>query len=167
MRRAAALALAVVSAPTAFAQGTLLDRVVTLSTLTYDLREQPLFVGVGETVLVSDAVEFGMNPEGAQNGLDVVPVMVNIDATRVEFDYSRTPPGQFVEAVFNGYVLLFETDCVLFEGARVDPTATTLPVSDDALTIEGGTLSINVAGLSFDQTSRLAVDLDVADCPLS
>ena len=121
----------------------------------------------GRTVRVTDAVEFGLEQEGVQNGLDVVPVIVNIGETRVELDYSNTPPGTFAEAVFNGYVLRFETDCVLFEGAEVDQVATNLPLAEDAITYGYGSLHINVAALSFNTSSRLALDLDVADCPLS
>lgn len=167
VRMVLAAAVAAQIAGPAGAQGGLVDRVVTFSTLTYDVPEKPLYVGKGRTVLVGDGVEFGLEPEGVQNGLDVVPVMVNIGATRVEVDFSFTPPGHFVTSTFNGYLLSFETECALFLGARVDPAATNLPLAADAVSYDRTEVRINVSGLAFDRSSRIAVDLEVADCPLS
>jgi hypothetical protein len=164
----AALALAL-PAPGSAGQtgGTLIDRIVTFSTLTYDDPEAPLYVGRGRTVKVGKGIEFNLEQEGVQNGLDVVPVIVEIGETRVEVDFSFTPPGVFADTVFNGYVLAFATDCVLFQGGTIDRAVTNLPVADDAVSFDRGTLYIDVSGLSFDRKSRLAVDLDVTDCPMS
>ncbi len=164
----AAVLLAALTLPLASAaQGTLLDRVVTFSTLTYDHPKGPLFTSRGRTVVVTDGAEFGLEREAIQNGLEVVPVDVNISANRIELDYFNSEPGSFVTAEFNGYVLQFEANCVLFQDARIDWQATTLPLAKDALSFEGGTVRINVSGLIFDRKSHFAVDLDVAACPLS
>lgn len=149
------------------AQATLNGRTVTLSTLTYNDPDYPLYIGRGKTVIVSDAVEFGLEREGVQNGMDIVPVRVNVEAQRIEFDYSQSSPGVFSDAEFNGYLLTFEVDCTLFTGASIDWMFTTLPLEKDALSFSTNTLYINVEGLEFDRQSRLAVDLAVTECPIS
>ena len=150
----------------AHADTTLRDRTVTFSVLTYDDPAKPIFKGAGQTVTVGDGVEFGLDREGAQNGADVVPVQVDIGASRIEVQFQK-PVGQLLAAAFNGYVLAFATDCALFDDAHVDASATTLPITDDDIAIHGGTLYINVQGLPFTSRSRFAIDLTVADCPLS
>lgn len=167
--RTFALAAAMLAAlpAQAGADGTLEGRSVTLRVLTYDIPEDPWFEGQGQTVSVGAMVEFGLELEGAQNGLDVVPVQVNVSARRIELSYHATPPGAFVPARFNGYELQFDTDCALFDAASLDREKTTLPLDDNALTMRGGSLFINVQGLEYDQSSRIAVDLSVADCPMS
>jgi hypothetical protein len=175
LRRAAAAALAVAAlasgalagAAAAGDAGTLTGRIVTFRVLAYDDPAKPLFDGHGQTVKVSDVVEFGLGPEGAQNGLDVIPVQVNISDRRIEVLYEGADEAAPLRARFNGYVLSFDTDCVLFEGARVDPAATTVALSDSDVTWDRGTLFINVVGARYVTGSRFAVDLDVTDCPLS
>jgi hypothetical protein len=150
----------------ACADTTLRDRIVTFSVLSYDDPAKPIFEGAGQTVIVGDGVEFGLNPGGPQNGVDVAPVQVDIGPNRVEVRFTQAM-GQLLEATFNGYVLEFATDCALFDDAHVDAAATTLPINDDDIAVHGGTLYINVQGLPFTNRSRFAIDLTVADCPLS
>jgi hypothetical protein len=144
--------------------GTLEGRLVTFTVETWDLRETPLLVARGKTVMVGQGVEFGLGPEGFTGGLDVVPVSVEIGPSRIELSY---PPGigRFFEARFNGYVLRFETDCALFEKVAVDREATTLPVIE--VWAETGALFVNVSGLRYGPGAKLALDIEVADCPLS
>lgn len=144
--------------------GTLEGRLVTFSVETWDDREAPLLVARGRTVTVGNGTEFGLGPEGFTGGLDVVPVAVEIGPTRIELNYPQGI-GRFYEARFNGYVLRFETDCALFEKVSVDPAGTTMKVTD--VWAETGALYINVAGLGYGPASTLALDVEVADCPLS
>lgn len=162
-----ALALTLLAAP-ALAQGTLEGRVVTLGGLAYDDPAAPLAVVPGRTVTVGQGVEFGIPAQRLDNGLGVVAVQVEITPSRIELTYP--PPagtGDFLVSAFNGYVLSFETDCVLFDAIAVDRAFTTLPVDDGDIFADRGTLYINVAGLRYGPEARLAVDLSVADCPLS
>ena len=161
MIRWLALAAALVSPVEA---GTLEGRLVTFTVETWDDREAPLLVARGRTVAVGQGTEFGLGPEGFTGGLDVVPVAVEIGPSRIELSYP-TGIGRFYEARFNGYVLRFETDCALFEKVTVDPAATTMEVTD--VWAETGALYINVSGLAYGPEARLALDLQVADCPLS
>ena len=161
MIRIAALA-ALLAGPT-FA-GTLEGRLVTFTVETWDDREAPLLVARGRTVTVGQGVEFGLEREGFTGGLDVVPVDVEIGPTRIELSYPKGI-GRFYEAKFNGYVLRFETDCALFEKVAIDPAGTTMQGAE--VWAETGALYIDVSGLGYGPASTLALDLEVADCPLS
>ena len=158
-----ALALAVALA-TPVAAGTLEGRLVTFTVETWDDRAAPLLVARGRTVTVGQGTEFGLGPEGFTGGLDVVPVAVEIRPTRIELSYPKGI-GRFFDAKFNGYVLRFETDCALFDKVTVDAAATTMKVTE--VWAETGALYVNVSGLGYGPTSTLALDVEVADCPLS
>jgi hypothetical protein len=144
--------------------GTLEGRLVTFTVETWDQRETPLLVARGRTVTVGQGIEFDLGPEGLTGGLDVVPVTVEIGPTRIELSYPMGT-GQFYRARFNGYVLRFETECALFDTVRIDPAATTMTVND--IWAETGALYVNVSGLDYGPKATLALDIDVADCPLS
>ena len=161
MIRWALIAAALVSPVEA---GTLEGRLVTFTVETWDDREAPLLVARGRTVTVGQGTEFGLGPEGFTGGLDVVPVAVEIGPTRIELSYPKGI-GRFHVARFNGYVLRFETDCALFEKVAVDPAATTMKVTE--VWAETGALYVNVSGLGYGHEARLALDVEVADCPLS
>ena len=156
--------LLVAALTTPVAAGSLDGRLVTFNVETWDLRETPLLVARGRTVTVGRGTEFGLGPEGFTGGLDVVPVAVEIGPTRIELSYPKGI-GRFYEARFNGYVLRFETDCALFEKVAVDPAGTTMKVTE--VWAETGALYINVSGLGYGPEATLALDVEVADCPLS
>lgn len=161
----AALALLLLTTP-AFAGGTLEGRIVTLNVLTYDDPAKPILESRGRTVTVGAGLEFGMGPEYRTPGFDVVPVQVQIGPTRIEFSYGQDR-GTFWDARFNGYVLRFETECALFERVAIDRAATTMPVTEADIRAEVGALFINVAARDYGPDVTLALDLVVADCPLS
>ena len=144
--------------------GTLEGRLVTFTVETWDDRAAPLLVARGRTVTVGKGVEFGLDREGFTAGLDVVPVAVEIGPTRIELSYPKGI-GRFYEAKFNGYVLRFETGCALFEKVAVDPAGTTMQGVE--VWAETGALYIDVAGLGYGPSATLALDLQVADCPMS
>jgi hypothetical protein len=163
LRARVALVLAVALATPVHA-GTLDGRLVTFTVETWDDREAPLFVARGRTVAVGRGTEFDLGPEGFTGGLDVVPVAVEIGPTRIELSYPRGI-GRFYEAEFNGYVLRFETDCALFDRVMIDPAGTTMQGVE--VWAETGALYIDVAGLGYGPSATLALDLQVADCPMS
>jgi hypothetical protein len=163
MIRRAAMALALLLADPGVA-GTLEGRLVTFTVETWDQRDQPYLQARGRTVTVGQGVEFGLEPEGLTGGLDVVPVTVEIGPTRIELSYPRGI-GRFHEATFNGYVLRFETECALFESVSIDKDATTMPVTE--IWAEVGALYVNVSGLGYGPETTLALEVEVADCPLS
>ncbi|NJM81808.1 MAG: hypothetical protein HC844_04295 [Tabrizicola sp.] len=159
----AALVAALVAAP-AIAEGTLEGRLVTFTVETFDDPDAPFLKARGRTVTVGAGVEFGLEPEGLSGGIDVVPVTVEIGPSRIELSYPRGW-GFFYVARFNGYVLRFETECALFEKVAIDPAGTTMAGTE--VWAETGTLYINVSGLAYGPQAKLALDLEVADCPLS
>ncbi|MFL9503783.1 hypothetical protein [Pseudogemmobacter blasticus] len=163
MIRAVALA-ALLAWPAA--AGTLEGRLVTFTVMTWDDPAHPFLQARGRTVEVGEGIEFGLEPEGLTGGLDVVPVTVEIGPQRVELTYPKGM-GRFYAAGFNGYVLRFETDCALFAGWKVDRAFTTMPVTDTDIFTDKGALYINVSDRDYGPDARLAVDLDVTDCPLS
>lgn len=156
------LVVALLAAPVA--AGTLEGRLVTFTVETWNDRAAPLLVARGRTVAVGQGTEFGLGPEGFTGGLDVVPVAVEIGPNRIELSYPRGI-GRFYDAKFNGYVLRFETDCALFESVAVDPEGTTMTGVE--VWAETGALYVNVSGLGYGPASKLALDPEVADCPLS
>lgn len=147
------------------ADGSLFDRSVSFQVQTYDDAEKPLFMGKVHQSRVSDAIEFGLVEEGRQNNLDVIPVLVDVSADRIELVYSIAAPSQMAEARFNGYVMTFGAEsCALFVSATVDTDFTNLPFSDDRVIVRNNTLMLNVAGLGIDRPHKIAVDFTLADC---
>lgn len=163
---AAALVLSAAAAGAEMVPEGLEGRSVTFNILTYDDPDQPLFDGIRHPALVGDGVEYGLGPEGAQNGIDVVPVLIDVSARRIEFSYAATPPSSFMRAEFNGYVLRFPTECLLLTGAALIPDATTLELEPEDLRVEPQALFVNVSGLTFDREDRITVAVDVMDCPI-
>ncbi len=160
------LTLALLAAAPALAGGTLEGRLVTMNVATWDDPAAPLFESVGKTVKIGQGVEFGMGPEGHSLGFDVVPVQVEITPTRIELSYPDGA-GNFWPSAFNGYVLRFRADCVVFTQARIDHAETTMPIPPGAVYRSGNALYINVSGLDYGPDAKLALDLAVTDCPVS
>ena len=162
-----ALVLGLLASGPAMAETTLEGRLVQFSVLVYDDPARPIFVGQGKTVQVGQGVEFGLEQEGAQNGVDVVPVTVDISPQRIEVEFLPGVQGELLTAAFNGYVLQFATDCALFKSVAIDRSATTITMSDSDIRAQVGALYINMSGKAFQPGSRFALDVQVADCPLS
>ncbi|KAA9010535.1 hypothetical protein [Histidinibacterium aquaticum] len=165
----AGLALLLLAAPVAAerAPGGLDGREVTFGALLYEETEEaPLFLGARHAAKVGPGIEYGLGPEGAQNGWDIIPAVVDISDARVVITYPDMPRASFPDIEFNGYVLDFLTDCVLFRGASVDTAVTTEPLSDADVFVKGARLYIDVGGYHYGAGTTYAVDLDVMDCPI-
>lgn len=163
IRLAAALALIGNGA----AAGGLMDRTVTFGALAYDDPAAPIYVGERHPAQVSNAIEYGLGPEGSQNGWDIVPAIIDIRDRQVIVTYPDTVGGTFPEPEFNGYVLDFLTECVLFNGAAQNVENSTVVLDDDAVFVEGSKLFVDMGGLDFGPELFVVVDVDVADCPMS
>lgn len=161
------LALGFVIAATTAHAGGLMDRNVTFGALAYDDPDQPVFVGQRHAALVGPHIEYGLGPEGAQNGWDIVPAIIDIRDHRIIITYPQEVAGAFPQPVFNGYVLDFLTDCVLFNGAEQDLENSTVTLEDDAVFSEGSKLYLNMGGQPFGPQTFITISVDVADCPLS
>lgn len=116
---------------------------------------------------VSDTIEYGLGPEGLQNGWDIVPSIIDIRDRQIILTYPDTVGGTFPEPEFNGYVLDFLTECVLFNGAEQDVENSTVTLAEDAIFVEGSKLFVDVGGLRYGPEVFVVVNVDVADCPLS
>lgn len=160
-----AAALTLLAAPAA-AEG-LMDRNVSFGALAYEDRDAPIYVGDRHAAHVSDAIEYGLGPEGPQNGWDIIPAIIDIRARQIVITYPEMFPGQFPVIEFNGYVLDFLTECVLFNGAQQNLDLSTEPLTEGAVFTEGSQLYIDMSGVTFAPSTFIVVDLDVAPCPLS
>lgn len=147
--------------------GGLMDRTVTFGALAYDEPETPIYVGQRHPAVVTNAIEYGLGPEGTQNGWDIVPAIIDIRDQKIIVTYPDTVGGVFPQAGFNGYVLDFLTECVLFNGAGQDMENSTVVLADDAIFVEGSKLYVDMAGLEYGPQTFIVVNVDVADCPLS
>ncbi|SMY06799.1 hypothetical protein [Flavimaricola marinus] len=167
MRAALCVALSgLLWAGAAAAEQGLMGRSVVFSVETWDDPAAPFLQSSAYRAVVGPGPEFGLAPE-TNGDLYVVPVLIDIGDDRIDISFKNIPPGTFYEAAFNGYILTFETDCVLFESAILDIKATTLPIGKDAVEVTPQAVRVNVSGLGHDQDSTIGVRLDVQDCPLS
>ena len=64
-------------------------------------------------------------------------------------------------------MLEFTTDCALFDSVAIDRKATSYPIKPTDIDMAGGTLRVNVVRMDYDAGSRVTLNLQVADCPLS
>ncbi len=151
----------------ALAQPGLTGQEVTFQVLTYDDPAKPIFQGRQHRAQIGGGVEFGAGYEGTQNDLDVVPVLVDIGADRIELRYSGAEPGALWKSGFNGYVLTFRAPCDMIRRATIDPAFTTLPMDNKRLAVGVNEVRINVSDQVYDRDSRIAVDLILSDCPSS
>jgi len=147
--------------------GGLLGRTVTFGALAYDDADTPIYVGERHAAIVSDSIEFGLGPEGAQNGWDIVPSIIDIRDSQVIVTYPDTGSGTFPKAGFNGYVLDFLTDCVLFSGAEQDLENSTALLTQGGVFVEGAKLYVDLGGQNYGPETFIVVNVDVTDCPLS
>ncbi|SLN54160.1 hypothetical protein [Pseudooctadecabacter jejudonensis] len=164
--RAALFALCALIGGAAHAGG-LMDRTVTFGALAYDDPDAPIYVGERHPAQVGHGIEYGLGPEGSQNGWDIVPAIIDIRDRQIILTYPDTVSGEFPEPAFNGYVLDFLTECVLFNGAEQDIETSTVTLGEGAIFVEGARLFVDVGGLEYGPEVFVVVSVDVADCPLS
>lgn len=92
-------------------------------------------------------------------------VSIDVEARSIVFDFSNiVSPGEFGRADFNGYVIadLLRTTPALI-GAKVDREMTTLELDDDDIVIDRGSVHANFAGLAFEDSDFVKVDLVFAE----
>jgi hypothetical protein len=99
------------------------------------------------------------------SGANEANVSIDLDAKSIIYDFSNVAgSGMFASADFNGYV--FDTlarSCGEISSATVDRNLSNLALNDDDLVVDGHTLRANFAGLSFDETTFVKIDLVFAD----
>jgi hypothetical protein len=164
--RAALLALALLGPAGPVSAEGLMDRNVSFGALAYEDRAAPIFVGQRHPAKVSDGVEYGLGPEGPQNGWDIIPAIIDIRTDRIVITYPDIPQDSFPVLEFNGYVLDFLTECVLFNSAAQNVELSTEALSEDAVFSEISQLFIDMSGVTFGPDTFIVIDVDVAPCPL-
>ena len=82
------------------------------------------------------------------------------------FDFGQVSgDGAFPRGGFEGYVLHFARDCpdMALESAWVDRQSSSLDVRFDAVDTHYDTLDVNLAGVEYDATSYLVIELSSVD----
>ncbi len=143
------------------------DRAVSFGGLAYEIEAAPVFAGRRWPAKVGPGWEYGLDREGSQNGWDLVPVAIDIASDRITVAYPADETGIFPDLAFNGYVLDFLTDCVLFEGAAPDPANSTVTLAEGDVFTRGSALYIDMGGQPYGPDTILSILVKVADCPLS
>lgn len=143
-----------------------MGRLVQFHVSVWDDPDAPIMTSDPFIATVGPGAEFDIARQMAPP-FQLVPVEIDITRSRIRFAYTSGEEGFFAHAVFNGFILTFPSDCVLFEGAAIDPKGTTLPMSDDDLLVRPQSLGINVAGRSYGRDTVVTIRVDTTDCPLS
>lgn len=92
-------------------------------------------------------------------------VAIDVQPRSIIFDFSNiVDPGAFPQMDFDGYVVGdFLGAAPQIVGARVDREVSTLDLDDRDIVIDGGRIRANFAGLAFDVTDLVKIDLVFAE----
>ncbi len=93
-------------------------------------------------------------------------IEVDIEHGSVLFDFSNVATeGRFPDAVFEGYVLYFARKCgdPIFTSATLDREVSNVDVRSGDISTHFDRLKVNFAGIAYDQTSFLKIDLSWAN----
>jgi hypothetical protein len=168
----AVLALPIVILLPAFAAGSLNGTQLSLRTLAQATSSsEPVYTSFERTVLVTEeSVEFPdvgslFNPETTPpvGFLDsLVNVAIDARANSLEIDFDHAGFGTFAFGFENTYVFRFESAALIsITGAAVDPSVTTLGITNDSLRFAGNELFVKVAGLPFNSATFARINLTV------
>lgn len=113
---------------------------------------------------VTDDVEFGLRRTKPE-GLDAVPVLVDVSAGEVFFNYAFSGSGRFATAGFNGYELRYLGPCAILRRAEIDAERSSLALGPEAISFTTEWIRINVSGVDYDPSSRLSIRVQVEGCP--
>ncbi|MFT7370057.1 MAG: hypothetical protein ACI9RO_001022, partial [Alteromonas macleodii] len=89
------LALPLVLAAQSAAADGLMESTVTFGALAYDDAAAPTFVGARHSSVVKNSIEYGLKPEGVQNGWDIVPAIIDIRDQQIVVTYPDNVSGTF------------------------------------------------------------------------
>lgn len=167
-RSAAALgALAIIAAGGAQAQGEYDGGVVSVQVLVEDTPSAPRFVGVVHRAVIGPQREFELGGEPIQNDIYVVDGDLDFDGVRIVGSYPRSSRGGvFLEADFNGYVIVFEDACGVLD-AEIVHEETNMALEDDDLVVEDGEIRLNVSGRAYGPEYSFVLRTTPAPCGVS
>lgn len=94
-------------------------------------------------------------------GANEVNVGIDLDAKSIVYDFSNVAgSGVFASAEFNGYVIeSMARSCGEISSATVDRKLSNLALDDDDVATNGHALRVNFAGLPFDETTFVKIDV--------
>jgi hypothetical protein len=72
-----------------------MESTVTFGALAYDDSAAPTFVGARHSSVVKNSIEYGLKPEGVQNGWDIVPAIIDIRDQQIVVTYPDNVSGTF------------------------------------------------------------------------
>jgi len=96
-----------------------------------------------------------------------VRVDIDLEGRSILYDFSNVVAAQrFPNADFEGFVVTDMYHSVAaFRGVSIDRTVSTMVVPDEAISVRAHSLSVNLAGVAFDPTSFLKIDLVLENVP--
>lgn len=136
----------------------------TFQVITYDEPGTLLYETPVHDFTIGAGAELGLDSEGRKDNFNLIPLNVDISATRIEIDYRNADPGPFYDARFNGYIFDFGESCPQIVGAKLDPEQTNMAIGNKRLSVDHDRFFVNVSGLEVDRTSRMVIDLVLEDC---
>ena len=144
---------------------TLMGAQMLVQVVTYDDPANPMLESEVYSALIGPGAEFGLDREG-HPFIDIVPVSIDIGDSGVSFSYVVTEAkGGFTPAVFNGYILTI-APCAEMAEPRLT-AAVDIGLTPDRIAAEDNQLFINVAGLSYQPSTRIDIAFETRACPVS
>lgn len=124
---------------------------------------EPLVIPVFEERIVGEGLELpsmrAIRGETGPDGRGIAETMVDIDGSSILITVVDYAGGRFQQAVFAGYVFDFpDVDPSVLATARLHRWIRLRMMEDEAVTVSGTELRINVAGLSFGQVARIRIE---------
>ncbi|MBF0232681.1 MAG: SUMF1/EgtB/PvdO family nonheme iron enzyme [Desulfamplus sp.] len=89
----------------------------------------------------------------------VVEVSIHIQKNTIDFDYSKAGSGSFSTANFNGYQISFIDSSFTITNVEIDDENTSLSLTPDRISFNSSSISVNVQGLRYSNTSRIRLNI--------
>lgn len=142
---------------------TLVGSGVELTLLGYNDKATPIF-DIGPTpATVGVGIEYSIPATPVPIGV-LITSDVDIGARRLTVDYTTLRSGVFFDYLFNGFVFRF-TGGPRITGVTLDAAFTNMGVAEGDVTFGARTIRLNLAGVAFDPSSRLGIDIALTPIP--
>lgn len=127
---------------------------------------QPTVIPIFEDRIVGEGLELpsmrAIRCETGPDGRGIAETMVEIDGSSILITVVEAAGGRFQQAAFAGNVFDFpDIEPTMLATARLHQWIRLRMMEDEALTVSGTELRVNVAGLSFGLIARIRIDFPV------
>lgn len=96
---------------------------------------------------------------------DLANVSIDVDSTRISWDFSEAGSGTFGPADFNGYVFTDSLGTIpAIAGVEIDPALNSLGLEGSDVSFTEDEIAVNVEGEAFGPATKLRIHFDLADC---